>query len=396
MAYAKAAASLSAAAPNDNPLSCLELFAGAGGLALGLSRAGFVPQLVTDWDVRACATLRANADPPRSYTTNWPVRQQDVRRIKYADFDSIDLLSAGAPCQPFSQAGLGLGHQDSRNMFSEVLRAVRQLRPRAFILENVRGLVFPRSRPYFDYLLAQLHSPSITLGRYRTPERHRQVLDAVAEAEREYRVDWKLLNAADFGLPQNRIRLVIVGFRIDQQDSFVWPEISHSRVALLDALHGEEYWEHHQLPRRVRLATRQSIAKKPCPCVPRDNPNRWLTVRDLTKRLGPPGKQADDPWHMLVPGARLYAKHSGSPLDWPAKTVKAGVHSCPGGEHIVVDDSGKHRYLSVRECASLQGFPEDYALPEVRMHAMRQLGNAVPVNLAEAMGKQLARTLTNG
>ena len=113
MAYAKAAASLSAAASSHKPLLSLELFAGAGGLALGLSRVGFIPQLVTDWDARACATLRANADPPRSYTANWPIRQQDVRRIRYADFDSIDLVSAGAPCQPFSQAGLGLGHQDS-------------------------------------------------------------------------------------------------------------------------------------------------------------------------------------------------------------------------------------------------------------------------------------------
>lgn len=396
MAYARAAASSSAAASCLTKLSSVELFAGAGGLALGLSRAGFVPRLVTDWDARACATLRANADPPRNYTAGWPIRQQDVRRIKYTDAGTVDLLSAGAPCQPFSQAGLGLGHQDSRNMFSEVLRAVRQLKPRAFILENVRGLVFPRSRPYFDYLLAQLHSPSLTPGRYRTVERHKDVLDGLTAGEHEYRVDWKLFNAADFGLAQNRIRLVIVGIHADVPDSFAWPDASHSRLALLDALHGGEYWEHHRLPQRIRLETQHWIPKKPCPCVPRDESARWLTVRDLTQQLGPLGGRPDDPWHVLVPGARLYAKHSGSPLDWPAKTVKAGVHSCPGGEHVLVDDRGSHRYLSVRECASLQGFPEDYVLPEFRMHAMRQLGNAVPVNLAEALGGQLVKALLHG
>lgn len=111
----------------------------------------------------------------------------------------------------------------------------------------------------------------------------------------------------------------------------------------------------------------------------------------MTARLGAPllGGEDGDPSHRFIPGARLYKKHAGSRLDWPAKTVKAGVHGCPGGEHIVLLDDGSHRYLTLRECAALQGFPDDYALDEVRTPAMRQLGNAVPVALAEAIGRSL-------
>jgi DNA (cytosine-5)-methyltransferase 1 len=112
----------------------------------------------------------------------------------------------------------------------------------------------------------------------------------------------------------------------------------------------------------------------------------------LTTTLGLPAEPGDklaDPAHVVVPGARLYPKHTGSRLDWVAKTVKAGVHGTPGGEHIVLLDDGSHRYLTVRECALLQGFAVDYALPEKRTPAMRQLGNAVPVAVAEALGKQL-------
>jgi DNA (cytosine-5)-methyltransferase 1 len=119
-------------------------------------------------------------------------------------------------------------------------------------------------------------------------------------------------------------------------------------------------------------------------------------LRDLLAHLGPPSRSvatASDAAHVYVPGARLYAKHTGSSLDWPAKTVKAGVNGSPGGEHIVVRDGGYFRYLTVRECAALQGFPKRYRLPATRGRAMKQLGNAVPVPLAEAVGRRLAEVL---
>ncbi len=116
------------------------------------------------------------------------------------------------------------------------------------------------------------------------------------------------------------------------------------------------------------------------------------------RQLGTPARSirvTSDPAHVYVGGARLYDKHTGSRLDWPAKTVKAGVNGSPGGEHIVVHDSGYFRYLTVRECAQLQGFPRRYELPGLRGKAMRQLGNAVPVPLAEAMGSKIAEVLND-
>lgn len=375
--------------PVESALCSVELFAGAGGLALGLARAGFDHALVVDKDKASCDTLRANAKEANGHSRGWPIRRRDVRWLRYSELEFVDLLSAGAPCQPFSHAGLLRGEDDDRNMFAEVVRAIRHLRPRSFILENVRGLVFERSRPYFDYLLAQLRMPIIS-RRGRTRGQHLAVLQAIATDRHEYRVEWKLLNAADYGLPQNRVRLVVIGMRADQAE-WTWPAATHSRESLVNALWRDPYWDGHRVPKRVRLAVRREL---PPPSEAPQGP-RWRTLRDLTRRLGPPhtGPEPDPSGHNFVPGARLYSRHTGSRLDWPGKTVKAGVHGCPGGEHIMIADNGSIRYLTVRECAALQGFPDDYSLPTVRTQAMRQLGNAVPVDLAEALGRQMVEVL---
>lgn len=375
------------------PLRSVELFVGAGGLALGLHRAGFLPVLAADSDPRAIETLEANANTAGRYTHGWKVRHEDVRSLDYDGVASPDLLSAGAPCQPFSIGGRLRLEGDERNLFPEVLRAVQSLRPRAFVLENVRGLLFPRSKPFFDYVVSQLRNPSVKLRSGESREHHLGVLQAIPETEHEYSVDTRVLNAADFGLAQVRQRLLIVGIRRGEA-SWAWPEPTHSKDALVAALWQDNYWDHHGVSSSVRLKARARL-----PNVSRRlaSGEPWRTLRDLMRRLGPP-KELDghDPSHMLVQGARLYAKHTGSALDWPAKTVKAGVHGTPGGEHIVVLDDGTHRYLTVRECAALQGFPDDYILPLYRSRAMRLLGNAVPLTLAEAVGNQLAETLTHG
>jgi DNA (cytosine-5)-methyltransferase 1 len=371
-------------------LNSVELFAGAGGLALGLANAGFSHALVVDSDQPSIATLQANAD---GRTKGWRIECADVRDLHYSELGlpAVDLLSAGAPCQPFSVGGRLRGEDDDRNMFPEVVRAVRELRPRAFVFENVRGLLFERVRPYFDYILAQLGTPSRTRKPRERWTSHGKALQRIPVEEREYVVTWRLLNAADFGLAQNRPRLVVVGMRAGERQ-FGWPPPTHNRPALVSALHGDDYWEHHRVPKQFRATIRQNLPKPAT-----DDPvegARWQTLRDLTARLGEPhGPQGVDPLHRFVPGARLYKKHTGSKLDWPAKTVKAGVHGCPGGEHIVVADDGSYRYLTVRECAELQGLPADYVLPHLRRPTMRQLGNAVPVALAEAVGRNLHRAL---
>lgn len=371
-------------------LRSVELFAGAGGLALGLGRAGFSPALVVERDKHACETLRQNGESSRSYTADWPVESKDIRKISYQGLPPIDLLSAGAPCQPFSQAGLGRGQHDHRDMFGEVLRAVREIQPRAFLIENVRGLLFKRSREYFDFLIAQLRVPSRHASRFWSRENFLATVNGLDVDEHEYLVEWKLLNAADFGLPQHRVRLVIIGIQQGVRGSWSWPQATHSRSALVAALKKDAYWQSHGVPARVRKEVRASLPRDDGP-----KRKRWRTLRDLTARLGDPhdGRNGGDPAHVLVPGARLYEKHTGSRLDWPGKTVKAGVHGPPGGEHIVIRDDGSHRYLTVRECASLQGFPNDYWLPETRVRAMRQIGNAVPVSLAESLGARIVEVL---
>ena len=117
----------------------------------------------------------------------------------------------------------------------------------------------------------------------------------------------------------------------------------------------------------------------------------WITLRDIITDLPQPaGSEGEaDNNHWLIPGARIYRGHSGSRLDWPSKTIKAGVHGVPGGENIVLMDDGSHRYLTLRETARIQGFPDDFIFYGARLHVTRQIGNAVPVDLAEAAGRKL-------
>jgi len=341
-------------------------------------------------DPRAVATLRSNGTAGGAALAEWPVEQADVRTLSYQEFRGVDLVSAGPPCQPFSIGGLRRGRHDDRDLIPEAIRAVRESMPKAFLIENVRGLTFPVVRPYLDYCVAQLRNPSLVLADQDEP-RHSAGLARIPEREHEYRVDWRLLNAADYGLPQQRVRLVIVGVRSDLPD-WTWPLPTHSRARLLAALDGDEYWEVHNVDRASRAAARQAVrgAKGALHQTTEAGAERWQTVRDALALVGTPDSSRTDIQHRVVEGARLYRKHRGSPLDWPAKTVKAGVHGTPGGEHIVILDDGSHRYFTVRECAILQGFPQTYVLPAWRSVALRQLGNAVPVGLAEAIGKSLA------
>jgi len=392
-------AAIAAATPRNPPVAVrpaaqalrnVELFGGAGGLALGLHAAGFDPLAIIEKDVSCKETLEANGKDGRTHTANWTVHDEDVATFDFSKLGEVDLLSAGAPCQPFSHGGHRKGHLDDRNLFPQVIRALHEIEPRAFVIENVRGLLFRDMELYFKGLLRELRTPRRHLA---PPGRRRR-----GRPPDEYKVFYRVLNAADFGLPQNRHRLFIVGLLPELADRWSWPEPTHSKDTLLRALLANDYWQEHGVPRRVRESVRGEIAKATRQRLERQPPTgeRWRTVRDLLSELPKPArsaKSAKDEWHLFVPDARLYAKHTGSRLDWPAKTVKAGVHGCPGGEHIVVFDDGSHRYFSVRECALLQGFPPDYAFPKARTPAMRQIGNAVPLPVAAAVGKRLVEVL---
>jgi len=376
--------------PPPAPPTALELFAGAGGLALGVHRAGFALVDIIEVDEACCATLRSNAS---RLGVEQGFDARDVRTVDFSAYEGIDLLCGGAPCQPFSRAGRRRGRFDERNMLPEVVRAVAQSQPRAFLIENVRGLLFESAENYFKSIIARLRNPTVAdPGPVGNEDLYWASAPAPSERD-QYAVSFRLLDTADFGLSQRRPRLFIVGIRQDLVDRFEWPVGKFSRESLVEDLRGPQYWrDHPKAPPAARTLARERLPKHSL----KRGANRWRTLRDLMVELGPPALNAeltDDPSHVVVPGARLYGKHTGSPIDWVAKTVKAGVHGSPGGEHIVVHHDGSFRYLTVRECARLQGFPADYELPAKRTPAMKQLGNAVAVNVAEAVSGQLRACL---
>jgi DNA (cytosine-5)-methyltransferase 1 len=167
---------------------------------------------------------------------------------------------------------------------------------------------------------------------------------------------------------------------------------THSRDALLhDQFVTGDYWERHGLEEPdAPLRFRGVIDRLRLTGVPDDRAS-WVTLRDLLSDVPKPTKTAPDNWpnHVHIPGARTYAKHTGSPLDLPSKTIKAGVHGVAGGEAMIRELSGKVRYLTVREAALVQGFPRDYEFPGPRSRVMGVIGNAVAVTVAAAIGLAL-------
>jgi DNA (cytosine-5)-methyltransferase 1 len=212
-----------------------------------------------------------------------------------------------------------------------------------------------------------------------------------------YRVVARLLNAANYGVPQRRERVVFVGFRDDLDLEWSFPTETHSAEALLwDQFRGGAYWDRHEVPTAVRAANPAAreragrLESKPHTCP-------WRTVRDVIVDLPDPETELNDsrgiPNHRFQPGARSYPGHTGSPLDEPAKTLKAGVHGVPGGENMLAKPDGSVRYFTVRESSRLQTFPDDFVFRGSWTESMRQLGNAVPVRLAETIGRDIARHL---
>jgi len=212
-----------------------------------------------------------------------------------------------------------------------------------------------------------------------------------------YRVLIQPVNAADYGIPQKRKRVFIVGFRSDVGEKWNFPQPTHSEDALLVSkwVTGE-YWERNKIAKKQRpllgerLQSRMSDLQDSMPFE-----KAWRTVRDVTGSLPEPnGKDATGiANHRLQDGAKSYPGHTGSPLDEPAKTLKAGDHGVPGGENMLLRPDGQVRYFTVRESARLQTFPDWYHFPSSWTESMRQIGNAVPVQLAEIIAKSVAEAL---
>lgn len=372
----------------------VELFTGCGGLAMGLSRAGFRSELMVEWDRHSVVNVQHNQKRGIEHVRDWPILKQDVRTVDWSEYSGMDLVAGGPPCQPFSIGGRHRGHEDDRDMWPEAVRSIREIMPSAFLFENVRGLTRTAFADYLDWIVQSLAHPHVERRDGESRAEHLSRLRGV-DFGNEYRVRVLSVNAADFGAAQRRHRVIVLGVRSDVTSSTPALQPSHSRERLLwDKWISGEYWVRHSLPQPTTGPARSDIATvrrlREAGRKPVTSP--WRTVRDAIQGLGEPGTGLLSN-HVLQPGARSYPGHTGSPLDQPSKALKAGVHGVPGGENTMAFAGGSVRYFSVREAARLQGMPDDFEFVGSWSENMRQLGNAVPTELAEAAGRSLVRCL---
>jgi DNA (cytosine-5)-methyltransferase 1 len=383
-------------------MKSVELFAGAGGLAYGTAEAGFRHKVVIELDSDCCRTLRRNRDAGVRHVRDWEIVESDVGKYDFSRLSGgdVEFVSGGPPCQPFSLGGKHRGHTDHRNLFPQAFRGVREIRPKAFIFENVKGLLRGSFAKYYSYIIHQLRFPAIVPVGDEDWEHHLARLERLytsgERTELKYNVVYRVVNAVDYGVPQHRWRVFLVGVRADLGLEYAFPPATHGEDSLLlDQWVSGDYWERHEIPKSKRPSMPTAFARRVEQL--RGSMRElllppWLTVRDAIRdlpRISVGQTSSKIANHFLNPGARSYPGHTGSPYDLPAKALKAGDHGVPGGENMLRLDDGSVRYFSVRECARLQTFPDEWTLEGAWTESMRQLGNAVPARLAEHVSRPL-------
>ena len=375
----------------------LEIFSGAGGLAKGLELAGFQHSALVELNKHACASLSANFAADKVFFG-------DIKDFDLSDLNAIDIVAGGPPCQPFSLGGKHKADQDSRDMFPYAINAIEKLAPKAFIFENVKGLLRPSFADYFDYILLRLTYPGFLAKPSMNWQDHLTQLRKISEisyAGTQYNVQFKLINSADYGVPQTRERVIIVGVRADLESDWAFPEPTHSEDRLLWDMHVTgEYWKRHNIAEAQRpavdVSTQETINRlqeRYGLFEPELKP--WQTVRDALHDIPHPSDNHGIDDHIFKDGARRYVGHTGSYIDWPSKTIKAGAHGVPGGENMIRYTDNNIRYFTVFEAKRIQTFPDDFVIKGAWGEAMRQIGNAVPVQLAKIIGNKLSETLNS-
>lgn len=309
-------------------LTSLEICAGAGGQALGLAMAGFVHVALVEYEADYCAALRRNRP-------EWNIICKDVREFSGIPYrGKIDLLAGGVPCPPFSKAGKQLGSEDERDLFPEAIRLIGEIQPRAVMLENVRGLLDPKFADYRSLILQKIKD----LG---------------------YKVHIKLLNANDYGVPQLRPRVIIVGIKNNVNGEFHYPE------------------EHPETAKTV-----------------------GETLLDLMKQNGWQGavkwaKEANCIAPTIVGGSK---KHGGPDLG-PVRARKAWAELGVDGLGVANEAPEKNfegmPRLTPRMIARIQGFPDTWDFGSKKTNACRMIGNAFPPPVAQAVGLEIRRVLEN-
>lgn len=326
----------------------IDLFAGAGGLALGLEQAGINSVLLNDSDKYACATLRHNRP-------DWNVVEADITGLNLSQFyDKVDVVTGGFPCQSFSYAGKQLGFDDVRGtLFYEYARAVKEVQPPIFVAENVRGLLSHDKGQTLSIMLS--------------------VLDGIG-----YNVQTCILKAIDYKVPQKRERLIIVGVRKDIPIAYEYPKPCDRIYTLSDALKNGDLYD-----------------------------------TDVPPSAGTPYPKSKQDIFALVPAGGHWRS---LPVDIQ-KSYLGGMYNNPGGSTgvarriawnepcltLLCTPSQKQtdrchpdevRPFTVREYARIQTFPDDWHFTGSVSQQYKQIGNAVPVNLAEAIGHSIIDFLT--
>lgn len=367
-------------------MKSVELFSGAGGLAKGLATAGFRHSLLIDINKNACNTLQKNF-------LKTVVHCGDVQDYSFSGISNISLVSGGPPCQPFSLGGKHKSSSDLRNMFPYAIQAIATINPKVFIFENVKGLLRKSFQDYFNYIILCLSFPQFSKadgGHWETHYQKLLNLSSKSGASPRYNVQFKLLNAADYGVPQVRERVIIVGVRSDIKKTWKFPDPTHSKEQLLWSQHVTgEYWRRHKIKPTYHVTTQYSLEtdRSSSHLLP------WLTVRDALTDLPDPIADHTIADHVFRAGAKAYQGHTGSFIDLPSKTIKAGNHGVPGGENMLRDEHGQVRYFTVHEAKLLQTFPSNFTITGSWSEALRQIGNAVPVKLAHVLGEEIRKVI---
>lgn len=307
-------------------LTSIEICAGAGGQALGLAMAGFVHEVLVEYEQDYCDILKRNRP-------EWNVVCADVRKFSGIEYrGKIDLLAGGVPCPPFSVAGKQLGQEDDRDLFPEAIRLLREIQPKALMLENVRGFLDPVFKEYREHILNEIRFSG-------------------------YNVHIKLLQACDYGVPQLRPRVVIVGIRNDITDTFLFPI------------------EQPQLTKSVG-ETLFDLMKA----------NGWQNASIWAKA-------ADSIAPTIVGGSK---KHGGPDLG-PVRARKAWAELSVDGSGVAneapdAEFNGMPK-LTPRMIARIQGFPDEWTFGSKKTTACRMIGNAFPPPVAKAVGIEIRRVL---
>ena len=310
------------------PLTCVEICAGAGGQALGLAMAGFTHVALVEYESDYCKVLKDNRP-------EWNVICEDVHHFDGHSYEGVDLFSGGVPCPPFSVAGKQLGRDDERDLFPEAIRLIKEIKPRAVMLENVRGFLDPEFNDYRNHIFTSIRR----LG---------------------YTTHIKLLNASDYGVPQLRPRVVIVGIHKDELGAFSYPNERPEDAPTV----GERLYD-------LMAANGWAGARQ------------WANHAD---RIAP----------TLVGGSK---KHGGPDLG-PSRARKAWAELGVDGLGIANEApaagfEGMPR-LTSRMMARIQGFPDTWTFGTRKTTACRMIGNAFPPPVAQAVGEKIKECLNNG